>query len=1552
MAHPVASALVREATAHPSRQHRDVAFEALLRDHPEQLAGVLDQSPGLSERQVRVRRVAQARGVDALALLAQVAAHDPSILVRTEAIAMLAHMGPPAADALLCALDTALVRGERPGGTLADPVGLLVQGVARMAPAHVEALWARARRQPHPALGRAVLDALAAHDHTELLQRAVHDLSPTAPHGHPATRAQLHTHALTLLLELDALPVDERASLAVQGPSESVRLLALADLDASHPAALAAADAVLTDPSADICAAGCAVLVRAGAPGLERLEQHARTALPQRSPAWEALLDHRPSTCTAILSAMPTLGHQLGLLPAPARTPGALAVVHAIATGAGDVRLRHAATVRIDLHTPAGRAMACTLWVQAVHWLQAPAAAVRADDAAWARRAHDHLHDRLVPPDPLVRAVQALGRAMDPAELDRQGRALARVLSPDAPEGAPSYLGLAYDPDPDTRLMAMVGLCAWPASDNAALRRHRASSERDPVLAWWTLLAALSTEGVGRSQPPAMPPGRHAAELGALTTAFQALDPTPSPAEQQLQRLLELDQDDRIGAILALGAQHPGYPLRRAQAEELGRALNRGTRGRSIVTLLLQHSQRLAIRQALRIARRSVGGGGGGGGGGGSGRSGGRRAAAEAWSDAVAVHQPPEAAPPVEDDTDEDTWDTDVSRPTLGPDGLFDWERPLPVPTLAASTVVRPLAPDATALVEHLAATVGAYAPGHGHDDRTDDAPEPGTPRFHEGVSADQLTHIDHVLRASLAVRWQALFPGMAVAELPHDYEVHLWSPTTLRALQLYAAALDGGVLPPEPEFGPVSEPPDLPTQVLQALEPELRLPPPQGADLDHIGQVIWALGQAAPGACSQLVADQGAHHPGWRTLVHAAWLAYDGYPEDRWGSPGAPPKPLSLHAAAARSTLCERLATQHGAFECRSPEQRAQLRHTPTWRRRPAPPVGAMNRLDLGSVAVPLTMGALSFRRMAYPTFRVAARAGLRLHALYEGHRKLAATYMDLDRMHQHIVQGRVDRLLDELFAGGLTLATIVTELRVLPAYGGDLPWWWETPDLFPPADEDLDLPPPEDDYPPFPPCEDLDYFGRALSADETPGLDHLPSWQFRDDTRLPGLRHPYLERDCPRPSWWDGPQRSTMLAQLDRDARAYVQLRSERPGNTRINRKTTRRLWRRLPEDQVPPLSTRARQDGPDLVVEGLVHALLLQLVDFQLAPATRPASDKEHTVRVLRDLALLHGFSRLPFHDRLAVRARVPDSFEDDGRAEQLDLALSNEHVRAVIEHLYTTFRQRSDELTLALGLTDGHGLPKLLGGAPTPLEQAGHRLLHKLSGSADRQADPSSPPRWFECVPLSKHEALHRGDLGGDCSSRTVPFRCLSPHHTYYGIFEDGVQQRGYITVFEAWARQPDGSHRPSLCLETINVPIPIFDAIQLDLLHLLEAVAHSRGLAPHLAMVTDSWAWNYPNGRALRRSRPAREGSDTAVQPADPWSWSVYEQALSDEAGTYTPFRTTATCRLLAATDVDQDALQPENAAEATRLRGLEPRELHATAWEDGQVRGFISEWPT
>ena len=173
----------------------------------------------------------------------------------------------------------------------------------------------------------------------------------------------------------------------------------------------------------------------------------------------------------------------------------------------------------------------------------------------------------------------------------------------------------------------------------------------------------------------------------------------------------------------------------------------------------------------------------------------------------------------------------------------------------------------------------------------------------------------------------------------------------------------------------------------------------------------------------------------------------------------------------------------------------------------------------------------------------------------------------------------------------------------------------------------------------------------------------------------------------------------------------------------------------------------------------------------------------------------------------------------------------------------------------------------------------------------------------------------------------------------------------------MTVYEAWATREDGTPEPVLCLETINVPIEIFDFAQIDLLHLFEAVAHNRGLGCRLVLITLWGTWNYANGSALRGCRVSRAGEWVALSPADPHTWAAYRSLLPYEAGQYTAFqcdyggRSIDGARLLAPTDSERDGLQPENVAEALRLRGLPQKTLRPTAWAGETVIGFISEWP-
>jgi len=217
--------------------------------------------------------------------------------------------------------------------------------------------------------------------------------------------------------------------------------------------------------------------------------------------------------------------------------------------------------------------------------------------------------------------------------------------------------------------------------------------------------------------------------------------------------------------------------------------------------------------------------------------------------------------------------------------------------------------------------------------------------------------------------------------------------------------------------------------------------------------------------------------------------------------------------------------------------------------------------------------------------------------------------------------------------------------------------------------------------------------------------------------------------------------------------------------------------------------------------------------------------------------------------------------------------------------------------------------------------------------------------------YSCRPLSKREALERGALGGDCSSDYVPLRALSPHHVYYGLFEGGAQRRGYVTVFEAWARTPEGERLPVLALETINAPLRPLESVQADLLGLFAAVAASRGLAG-LAVVTGIGTWNYINERTVRSCRRFRRGADVTLEPADPQLWVVRELLAPSEAGAYDAFHARDTFRLVAPLAPALDHLQPENLAEIRRLEASPPRRPVITSWDAaGQPLAFISSMP-
>src|SRR5262249_52090415 len=117
------------------------------------------------------------------------------------------------------------------------------------------------------------------------------------------------------------------------------------------------------------------------------------------------------------------------------------------------------------------------------------------------------------------------------------------------------------------------------------------------------------------------------------------------------------------------------------------------------------------------------------------------------------------------------------------------------------------------------------------------------------------------------------------------------------------------------------------------------------------------------------------------------------------------------------------------------------------------------------------------------------------------------------------------------------------------------------------------------------------------------------------------------------------------------------------------------------------------------------------------------------------------------------------------------------------RRLLDHLSRHVAVGPFELTQALGLAHDQGLPRLNGGQASPIEQRFAQIVRQATPSP-RAADGGSGEAVFTCRPLSKIEALDRGELGRDCSTSSVPLRALSPHHVYYGLSRDGARAPGY------------------------------------------------------------------------------------------------------------------------------------------------------------------------
>lgn len=392
------------------------------------------------------------------------------------------------------------------------------------------------------------------------------------------------------------------------------------------------------------------------------------------------------------------------------------------------------------------------------------------------------------------------------------------------------------------------------------------------------------------------------------------------------------------------------------------------------------------------------------------------------------------------------------------------------------------------------------------------------------------------------------------------------------------------------------------------------------------------------------------------------------------------------------------------------------------------------------------------------------------------------------------------------------------------------------------------------------------------------------------------------------------------------------------------RLRRKHIRRFWTdhaagQLADLTAPETLAELRRDyALDLIEEGLAHALLDYLHHAWPCGDGQMIVLKEEFSFALRLLALVYTLEPPLFPWPTAP-------------IDEAGLECGND----LVDFLLKQIKHAPLELAQALLLPPSQGLPLLNGGQETELERRFQRLLREVAGGAVEAQPGSDVSQHFTCRPLSKIAALDRGALGGDCSSGSVPLRALSPHHVYYGLFAGEVQQRGYLTVYEAWAETEAGERLPVLCLETINVPLPHFNSVQQDLLLIFEAIAKSRGLYPHLVLITEMGTWNYQNGELLRQSRRFRQGRPVRLGPADPVHWQLYDR-LTVEADYYNAFNRVSPhhkglFRLLAPFQADFDRVQPENLAEAQRLAALPVRKLVVTARSEHGVAGFISELP-
>ncbi|MBO86560.1 MAG: hypothetical protein CL927_14485 [Deltaproteobacteria bacterium] len=1557
--------VVDRATHSAERAIRDAAFRSLLQASPPQPLAIeqaLRETAGIVERSDRLVVLgSELHDVELrVALMGWAACHDPSLYVRLEAGRGLVAAGASAEPMLLKVLEAALARGERPGPSgVGDAITPILQVICLSGGPVLDRLLDRVVEGVPIVVGMLVVDLLVATGRPAAL-KALGARLVQSSHGNPNDAREwgpLQLHLAEAVLGHGGSSPMLLVSVACSAPITRLRIQALDALTHPDPQVIEPLREMVSGRDGLLSRAAARVWARAGADGLVVLRAIAEAALPTPSAAWWVLVEAEPTWCVACVVARE---HTTGvtLLPARGNRPAGARLLYMVARSEAGVRLRMTATRRLLGLGAVGRLQSVSLWLHGCT-LGPPTDGSGASPEHTVAAMVFEVPDTLLACAPsLLLSLDAMASTLTFGEVERLAEHLCVVAAPDADAPAGAFAGLLYHRDAGERLRAGLGLCQCPMPTLFHDLVQRAVGEREPLVQRWLCAAAWMA---ARAQP----------EISSLSEVVlhqlvqmnpklaAALRPAPEGPidgrDAQLAEWLALDSPARVDALIALSREHRGRKLTRIQARDLSRALTQPGRARHVVGLLMNPNKPGALARALVVARRA-----------GAGRS--RRAASaelaleEAWVDTQP--EPVDVGPTVEP--------TDDSSDMLPYSNYFTDEfetrhdhprRPL-LPFVGRARVLSPIRPDIGVVLERLELIA-----------RDDDALSTWTlaerTPMHLGLPARSIDALRASLKAGPLQRWARMFPEAKGLEWPAERPLVLTEPTALAALSIVCDLVVWSRVasPACVEFGRLCA--DAWDAVLQAA-------PPDEPELSHLAQTLFVFGRSFPVETSRLLERQHAHHPQWRPLLYAAWLAWrerldrnhfaDGFPRVR-----------RVQDFVACSVLAQTLARRIPSLVEPLPSHRSRPRRP--WLEpvvaAPEPSEPSAPEADparhLAVVAPVLAAGAWSMEGLDYPSFRVTVREGFSPHLRDRWvQQRIAAGLAVIATVRRVAEHGRPVDLLRLLWCRDLCL----------PETSQGLPWTrdpvddeglletqptWERPSLDWNPVDDFDLPPLDD----VDPILNEDRSGHTSAAKVT---DVRPRWSIEALLALPADHPRSVARWIPpahrrlvlhvlhsirsaeectddrlfrAPSWWVSPECEGVLQQVIDDARAYMVLRVERPGRTRIARKTLRRFWRRPDAADVPSLHRLRERFGADRMIEGLVQGLLVHLVDGPPPASTARAVDKQQAIRTLRQLCLAWNFDEpsaitVPSEQRQVLV---------DGVAGRDSGWMSNREVHEALRTLHRTVEGRPRELAVTLGLSDAQGLPALLGGARTSLERGCAELLSKLAPVLFNEAEADDQSVVFELRPLTKAEAVHRGDRAGDCSSNSVPFRCMSPHHIYYGVWRDGLPQRGYLTLFEAAVLQDDDTRVPTLVLETINIPIPLFDFVQLDLVHIVEAIAHHRGLALRIAMVTEWWAWNYANKTILRKSKAARAGTSVCLQPADPWCWAVYQIVMPEEAKTYSPFQHTTTAVLLQSVDPTTDLLQPENVGEAERIRALPRKTIVPTAWEGDTVTGFISSMP-